>query len=60
MLKSLRPTYSSITKVKTSSGDKNSITSEAELKALLDEHRKRELPAVMVSRSQRLWISERY
>ncbi|AJK87218.1 MULTISPECIES: hypothetical protein [Lysinibacillus] len=40
MLKSLRPTNSSITKVKTSSGDKNRITSEAELKALLDEHRK--------------------
>ncbi|MBG9753847.1 hypothetical protein [Lysinibacillus sphaericus] len=40
MLKSLRPRNSSITKVKTSSGDKNRITSEAELKALLDEHRK--------------------
>ncbi|WP_031418665.1 hypothetical protein [Lysinibacillus sphaericus] len=40
MLKSLRPRNSSITKVKTSSVDKNRITSEAELKALLDEHRK--------------------
>ncbi len=35
-----KPTNSSSTKVKTPSGDKNRITSEAELKALLDEHRK--------------------
>ncbi|GED66266.1 hypothetical protein MKX57_15310 [Lysinibacillus sp. FSL M8-0216] len=40
MQKSLRPTNSSITKAKTASVDKNRITSEAELKALLDEHRK--------------------
>ncbi|TKI59757.1 hypothetical protein FC756_20410 [Lysinibacillus mangiferihumi] len=35
-----KPTNSSSTKAKTASVDKNRITSEAELKALLDEHRK--------------------
>ena len=35
-----KPTNSSSTKAKTSSVDKNRITSEAELKALFDEHRK--------------------